>query len=49
MYQRYPEVGKVKIRDPFWTPYLEKIRYIMLPYVFKKFEEIGYVQNFISV
>ena len=49
MYQKYPKVGSVIIRDKFWTPYLENIRYVMMPYVFKKFEETGYLKNFYSV
>lgn len=49
MYQKYPKVGSVVIADKFWTPYLDNVRHKMLPYVFKKFEEIGYVQNFWSV
>ena len=49
MLQKYPQVGSVAIRDPFWTPYLEKIRRITLPYTFKKIEEAGYVKNFIAV
>ncbi|MBQ9085966.1 MAG: glycoside hydrolase family 127 protein [Clostridia bacterium] len=49
MYQVYPSVKDVRINDPFWTPYLQKIRTATLPYVFKKLEENGYLQNFISV
>ena len=49
MYQKYPKVGSVVISDKFWSPYLDNVRHKMLPYVFKKFEETGYVQNFRSV
>ena len=49
MYQKYPKVGSVIIEDKFWTPYLNNVRYVMLPYVFRKFEEEGYVANYISV
>lgn len=44
-----PSVKQVKIRDGFWTPYLRNIREVMLPYVFDKFEEIGYLNNFREV
>ena len=44
-----PQIGKVKISDPFWSDYLKNIRKVMLPYVFDKFEEIGYTKNLISV
>ncbi|MBQ8893750.1 MAG: glycoside hydrolase family 127 protein [Clostridia bacterium] len=49
MIQKYPKVGTVELRDPFWTPYIENIRRITLPYTFKKIEEAGYVKNFESV
>ena len=49
MYQKYPEVGSVTVNDPFWTQYLSNIRSITLPYVFKKMEESGFVENFRSV
>lgn len=42
------ENGKTRIQDSFWTPYLKNIREKMLPYTFDKFEEIKYIQNFIS-
>lgn len=45
----YPSPESVKITDEFWASYLEKVRYIMMPYVFKKFEETGYIKNFYSV
>ena len=44
-----PSVKQVEIRDGFWTPYLRNIREVMLPYVFDKFEEIGYLNNFREV
>ena len=44
-----PENGKTIIQDGFWTPYLHNIRNVMLPYTFRKFEEVGYMQNFSSV
>ena len=43
---RRPAVGEVKIQDEFWSPYLDSIRTVMLPYVFDKFDEIGYPINF---
>lgn len=49
MYQKYPKVGSVVIEDKFWTSYLENIRYVMMPYTFKKLEESSYLQNYISV
>ena len=44
-----PLASQVKITDPFWSDYLRKVREIMIPYVFDKFEEVGYVENFASV
>ena len=44
-----PTVGQVTVEDGFWTPYLEQLRTVMLPYVFDKFEEIGYLDNFREV
>ena len=44
-----PTLTQVKINDPFWTPYLENIRTVTLPYVMKKFEETGYLDNYRSV
>jgi len=41
-----PAAGAVAIKDAFWTPYLETIRTKTVPYVFAKFEETGYVENF---
>lgn len=48
LYQN-PAVGDVSIRDAFWTPYLEKIRCVTLPYVFRKMDESGYIKNLIHV
>ena len=44
-----PAGSQVRINDPFWSEYLKNIRQVMLPYVFDKFEEIGYVENFTRV
>ena len=44
-----PQLSQVTLQDEFWTPYVEGIRDIMIPYCFDKFEETGYVQNFRSV
>ena len=44
-----PHITEVTIKDRFWTPYLENIREIMLPYVFSKFRTTGYIKNFESV
>jgi len=49
MSQKYPKVGGVEICDKFWSPYLNNIRRITLPYVLKKMEQTGYIDNFISV
>ena len=43
-----PEVSQVSLNDGFWTPYVSGIRDVMVPYCFGKFEETGYIQNFIS-
>ena len=43
-----PRVGTVKIYDNFWTPYLENVQNITLPYCFKKFETNG-IDNLISM
>ncbi|MBQ8510813.1 MAG: glycoside hydrolase family 127 protein [Clostridia bacterium] len=44
-----PYIGDVKIKDRFWTPYLEMMRTKFLPYIFDKFEEIGYFNGFHQV
>lgn len=44
-----PDIRAVVIKDRFWTPYLNQVRDTMLPYTFRKFEETGYLANFISV
>ncbi len=49
MFQKYPEVGSVKIDDKFWTPYLKNIRNITVPHVFNKMEEENFIANFHSV
>lgn len=49
MLDRYARVGDVKITDKFWTEYLKNVRYKMIPYVFMKMEEVGYLQNFVDV
>ncbi|MBQ9543765.1 MAG: glycoside hydrolase family 127 protein [Clostridia bacterium] len=49
MYQKYPKAGSVKINDGFWTPYLENVRNVMMPYVFNKLEENDFLTNFYSV
>ncbi|MBE7025237.1 MAG: hypothetical protein E7408_04185 [Ruminococcaceae bacterium] len=43
-----PEVSEVSLNDSFWTPYVNGIRDVMIPYCFDKFEETGYIQNFKS-
>lgn len=47
--QKYPRAGEVKINDPFWSPYLNNVHHVMLPYTFKKMEEYGFFENYISV
>lgn len=49
MYYKYPKVGSVTINDSFWTPYLKDVRYITLPYIFKRMEIRGYLDKFFSV
>ncbi len=49
MLYKYPKVNEVILKDKFWTKYLKNVRYKMIPYVFKKMEEVGYLQNFIEV
>ncbi len=44
-----PELSEVTLNDTFWTPYTEKIRDILIPYCFDKFEETGYIKNFRAV
>ncbi len=46
---RRPAPGQVRIEDGFWTPYLGKIHHTTAPYVFKKLEEVGYLNNFALV
>ncbi len=41
-----PTLSQVQLHDPFWSPYLEKIRTVMLPHVLDKMEEVGYLDNF---
>ena len=44
-----PQLSEVTMQDSFWTPYVDGIRDIMIPYCFEKFQEIGYLQNFKNV
>ena len=44
-----PAVQEVSIKDRFWTPYINKIRRITLPYVLDQFEKIGYLDNYQSI
>lgn len=48
-FYKRPEVSEAILNDRFWTPYIEKIRDIMVPHCFEKFEETGAIQNFKSV
>ena len=41
-----PKIAQVSVEDRFWTPYLEKIRRVMLPYVLDRLEGDGYAENF---
>lgn len=41
-----PSVRDVTIRDRFWTPYLDRIVRVMMPNVFDRLEQDGYLQNF---
>lgn len=49
VYQIYPRTGSVIIKDSFWSRYLQNICDITLPHIFKKMEEDGFMQNYISV
>lgn len=48
-YLKRPAAGSVKINDVFWSEYLDNIRRVMMPYVFDKLIEVGYLANFASV
>ncbi len=41
-----PTLSQVQLHDPFWSPYLKKIRTVMVPHVLDKMEEVGYLDNF---
>lgn len=41
-----PTLTQVQLHDPFWSPYLTKIRTVMVPHVLDKMEEVGYLDNF---
>lgn len=45
----YPNVKNVAVSDSFWTPYIEKAKDTMLPYVVKRMEGDGYTENFDAV
>ena len=44
-----PLLKEVTVKDGFWTPYLENIRTVTIPHVFKKFEETEYIKNYEEV
>lgn len=44
-----PRPGSVSVEDRFWTPYIEKIRTVTLPYVLDRFEACGYLNNYALV
>ena len=44
----YPLVSETEIKDSFWTPYLEKVRTITLPYVLERLEGDGYIDNYLA-
>ena len=48
-YYKYPQLPVAIIKDEFWSSYIKNIRDIMLPYCFGKFEEEGYLENFLKV
>lgn len=41
-----PTLTQVQLHDTFGSPYLQKIRTVMVPHVLDKMEEVGYVDNF---
>lgn len=41
-----PNLQQLTLHDDFWTPYLEKIRTVMVPHVLNKMEDVGYLDNF---
>ena len=41
-----PTVRDVKLDDKFFTPYLDMIRNVTVPYMFFKYEEKGWIDNF---
>ena len=41
-----PSVKEVKITDKFWRPYLDMIRNVTMPHVFKRFEETDFFKGF---
>ena len=44
----YPLVTETEIKDSFWTPYLEKVRTVTLPYVLERLEGDGYLDFWIG-
>ena len=45
----YPLVTETEIKDSFWTPYLEKVRTVTLPYVLERLEGDGYLDDYLAV
>ena len=45
----YPLVTETEIKDSFWTPYLEEVRTVTLPYVLEHLEADGYLDNLLAV
>ena len=41
-----PALREVHIEDSFWSPWLDTVRTVMLPYVLDKMEEVGYAENY---
>ncbi len=41
-----PQVQEVAVKDEFFTPYLDMIRNVTVPYMFYKFEEKGWIDNY---
>ena len=41
-----PQVREVAVNDEFFTPYLDMIRNVTVPYMFYKFEEKGWIANY---
>ncbi len=46
---RYADLHGVKVTDPFYRPFLDKLRRVSVPDVFRKFEGQGVMENYFRV